>query len=322
MNKPGKIVWRSVLAVCLILLVIPCVFAFHVSHASSGAGSSLDLTHLPLGDGKITTAGPQIGYVYVRRMNFREGPSHSGDWIHSDGTFDATGKPIVQGAVHWDSQLTIKVEGDKRIISGNALPDHPTGQFPISPSDPAFQYDRNPNSIAAKPYSFTLPANPEIAGQSSPTTLGPIGIMLTGAFLFNALDASGRDAAAHEIQDACDGHPQMDGIYHYHSFSPCIKTTPAPNSSQLVGYALDGFGIYVEYGADGKMLTNNDLDANHGRTSTVEWNGKKVEIYHYDVTQEYPYTIGAFKGTPLRFQLYSGQPQNGRPPRFPPPPRY
>lgn len=310
MNRPRKIVLRCLLAVCLVLLVLPCVFAFHVSHASPGVDSSSDLTHLPLGDGKITDTGPRVGYVYVRRMNFREGPSHSGDWIHSDGTFDATQKPVVQGAVHWNSQLTINVEGDERLISGNALPDHPTGQFPISPSDPAFQYDRNPNSIAEKSYSLILPANPEIANQSSPTTLGPVGIMLSGAFLFNALDASGRDAAAHETQDACDGHPQMNGIYHYHSFSPCIKTTPAPNSSQLVGYALDGFGIYVEYGPDGKMLTDNDLDADHGRTSTVEWDGKKVQMYHYDVTQEYPYTIGAFKGTPIRFNL------SPRPPRY------
>jgi hypothetical protein len=291
-------------AFCLFLLIVviaPNLFA---------QASQSDLTHLPLGDGKISHTGPKVGYVYILRSNFRNGRSHSGDWIHDDGTFDLTEKPTVQGAVHWESKLDIKMEGDSRtltgssrVISGNALPDHATGIFPIAPTDPAHRYDPNPNAISKKLYSVTLPLDPKIASQSSPLTMGPIGIMLSGAFLFNALDDSGRDAEAHEIQDACQGHPQKFGIYHYHSFSTCIKTTDMPNSSQLVGYALDGFGIYVEYGADGKLLTNKDLDVDHGRTSEVKWNGKTENIYHYDVTHEYPYTIGAFKGTPVDFRL-------------------
>ena len=109
-----------------------------------------------------------------------------------------------------------------------------------------------------------------------------------GVELFNALDAQKRDAVAHEEQDACGGHPGPNGAYHYHAISPCIRTS---GSSTLVGYALDGFGIYVEPGA-----TDADLDACHGRTSTVLWNGKPTRIYHYVATAEYPYTLGCFRG--------------------------
>ncbi len=65
-------------------------------------------------------------------------------------------------------------------------------------------------------------------------------------------------------------------------------------------HTLDGFGIYVERDAQGNLLTDASLDARHGRTSLVEWDGKQVMMYHYDATLEYPYTLGCFAGTPVR----------------------
>ena len=34
-------------------------------------------------------------------------------------------------------------------------------------------------------------------------------MMITGVALFDAFDAGGRDAGAWEVQDGCNGHPQM-----------------------------------------------------------------------------------------------------------------
>jgi hypothetical protein len=126
--------------------------------------------------------------------------------------------------------------------------------------------------------------------------MGMIGVALNGVAIFNALDAGGRDAVAHEVQDACSGHPQMSGEYHYHGPSACL-----PNESGnevLIGYALDGFGIYSLYDANGRELTNADLDDCHGRVSEVEWDGKRAVMFHYVLTREYPYTVGCFRGTP------------------------
>jgi hypothetical protein len=115
--------------------------------------------------------------------------------------------------------------------------------------------------------------------------------------LYDALDAAGRDAGAHETQDLCDGHPDGHEEYHYHSVASCIRDT-ATGSSTLVGYAFDGYGIYVERDAAGNLPTNADLDACHGRVSEVTWNGQTVSMYHYDATLEYPYTLGCYHGTP------------------------
>ena len=57
----------------------------------------------------------------------------------------------------------------------------------------------------------------------------------------------------------------------------------------------------------GKTLHDTDLDACHGTTSTVLWNGHLVTLYHYVLTPEYPYTLGCFKGTPVAADLSNVQ---------------
>jgi hypothetical protein len=90
----------------------------------------------------------------------------------------------------------------------------------------------------------------------------------------------------------------MSDTYHHHEV-PAFMIAAAKSRSTLVGYAIDGYGIYVERNAKGQLLTNSDLDRCHGRTSKVMWNGKLTRIYHYDATLEYPYTVGCFHGTPI-----------------------
>jgi len=124
-----------------------------------------------------------------------------------------------------------------------------------------------------------------------------MGILLSGIPLFSAIDAPGRDAVAHEVQDKCNGHPQVSGVYHYHNVSPCVPDPKqADGSSSLVGYALDGFGIYGPYAAGGKKLDSKDIDECHGITGEVMWEGQKVSIYHYVATDDFPYTVGCIKG--------------------------
>jgi YHYH protein len=190
------------------------------------------------------------------------------------------------------------------VIVGNRLPKDPTGKFPIDPNDDAYVYDRNPNSIAPATYQFNLPAIPQVAARPSCLPLGEIGVLANGGYFFNALDAGGKDAVAHEIQDRCQGHPEVIGAYHYHSVTTCLEPqNQGKNHSDLVGYALDGFGIYGHRGGNGKELTNADLDVCHGHTHEIEWDRKRVKMYHYHATWEYPYTVGCYRGTPVKFRM-------------------
>ena len=258
-------------------LIVACAAG---TAAATPLTTVIDIHRIPLGDGKVADS-PQKGEVFSCMTRFRRnGARHAGGWIHGN-TWDATEKITVRGHVEWpDAGFNVELvdEGGKeeRVITGNGLPvGSETGEFPVAPSDPAFRIDRNPNSVREHRVDMTLPANPIIADRATCVPMGVVGYALNGVAFFNGLDDGGRDAVAHEVQDACDGHPQKRGIYHYHGPSPCIPHANEPVA--LVGYALDGFGIYSSYGANGRELTDADLDECHGRVSEIMWDGRRVK---------------------------------------------
>lgn len=298
--------WQG--AGCAALVAVACSV---VASAGLGAGQyattptsagAINPKAIPLGDGHVSSS-PKVGYVYSCRAQFGGigGAQVVGPWIDTSAkTWDSTAKIAVSGSVRWPgASWSVKASGTRRVVRTNDLPaGHATGVFPVASNDPASSYDRNPNHIAAQSIVWRLPLNPKAAASPSCSGGGPIGILSDGVVLFNALDGEGRDAAAHEVLDVCAGHPEMSSTYHHHDVPPCILDK-AKGSSTLVGYALDGYGIYVERDAAGVLLTNASLDACHGRTSKVLWNGKQTSIYHYVATLEYPYTVGCYRGTPI-----------------------
>lgn len=284
--------------------------------------------NLPLGDGKYTTDAPKKGYIYLCHAQSDQnggGSQVNGPWIHGS-TWNIKEKLSVEGNVSWPSNFSNKISGQNRILSGNDLPTHLTGDFPIGQTDPVYQYDRNPSSISAQNFSDTLPSNP--AYSDTPSCMGgEAGIMLTGVALFNGFDAGLRDAAAHEVQDSCQGHPQQFGEYHYHSLSSCINDTSV---STVIGFALDGFPITGPNISQDKYLTTDDLDECHGITSQINLDGKKVNMYHYVMTEDFPYSVSCFRGKPVSMQVIKmnntqGPQQGGQlgqpPGPFPPPQR-
>ncbi len=299
---------RLSLATVLILMV-----SLAGCQGGSGSASSANATSsgaasgsLPLGDGMYSTT-PKVGYLMSCQTQWAKSVTHSGFWIQGNVWYPSE-KIAVQGSVTWpNANTSITLSGNTMTITSNNLPEPPetTGIFPTQTTDPAYQYDPNPNAITPQTIILTLPANPTVATAPTCVPMGMIGFTTTGVAIFDALDDSGHDAVAHEVQDSCEGHPDKSGQYHYHGPSPCM---PNEMTSGLVGYALDGFGIYgeVDY-ATGKILHDSDLDACHGTTSLVDWHGHMVNMYHYVLTTEFPYTVGCFKGTPVAADLTAAQ---------------
>jgi len=56
----------------------------------------------------------------------------------------------------------------------------------------------------------------------------------------------------------------------------------------VIGFALDGFPI------TGPMVAAHEC---HGITSEIELDGKTVTMYHYVMTQDFPYSVSCFRGT-------------------------
>ena len=102
--------------------------------------------------------------------------------------------------------------------------------------------------------------------------------------------------------DGCDGHASPMGQYHIHSGNALSTDaqriacglpldTPGEHSVRL-GWMFDGFGIYGRYSQGGQVPI--DLDECSGHTHEIDG----VMTYHYHLPDEYPWTIGCFKGCP------------------------
>jgi YHYH protein len=287
-----------IIGVVALSVTASCASLGAADNATVAAPSAINQAAIPLGDGHVSTS-PKVGYVDSCNSFSPTGPGHTGPWINTaNKTWSAKAKIHVRGSVSWPSaSYKVTVSGGRRVIKTNGLPiNHTTGTFPIATSDPAYAYDRNPNAISATSVTWSLPQNPKKAAKPTCTSLGAIGVLNDGVLLFNALDRDGHDAVAREVLDSCDGHPMGRGTLHHHNAPSCILSK-AKGTSTLIGYAVDGFGIYVERNSKGQLLTNSNLDACHGRVSTVLWNGKQQSVFHYVATTEYPYTIGCFEGT-------------------------
>ncbi len=307
-------------AILLVQALVACGSGESTTATDAGAadGSScvpsdfqgpVDLTHLPIGDPHILRADmgqqPAVGALWLCTVPpSGRGGSDASDWQNPDGTWDFTRKPQVDGQVSWDSQFQAMLDGaGNRIVSGNALPSTPTGIFPIDPSSLAYNYDRNPSSVASHVVNLTFPAMPQVAATPHCLPYGATGISLTGAAIYHAASTLAGDAAAYEMLDSCGGQSDGTNTYHYHFLTKCLLNALdncKAGPSALMGYAMDGFGIYGPRGQDGRILTSADLDECHGHTAPVMWDGRIVNIYHYHWTYEFPYNIGCFRGTPVR----------------------
>lgn len=254
------------------------------------AAAKVDVTRLPIGDQKTSTQ-PQRGHIWLcgRGPGIPQNYEQNLPWVHGK-TWNLKQKTRIAGTVTWDTaRFSNTVQGPTRLLSGNSLPvGHTTGVFPSAGS--------GPDSIVASDYSYSLPASPTVNAQ--PQCMGmEVGIATDGVPLYNGFDANLYDAGVHELQDDCSGHPNR-ASYHRHTPPRCFKD-PGKGQSRLIGWAYDGFGIYGHRGPKGKVMSNKDLDACHGITSMVRFNGKRVRIYHYVATYEFPYTVGCYRGTPI-----------------------
>jgi len=190
-------------------------------------------------------------------------------------------------------ELSVAVEGANLVLRSQGLPNHPTAEFPNS---------GNPNPILTQEFTFYLPLEPKKAARVTTLPMGPVAVAVNGVVFFNPFEAGGMNAVQGYSEvwlDACCGHPQQQGVYHYHKYPTCVKSPfkdhPAEHSP-LIGLAWDGFPIYGPYEGDSVMAR--DLK---GAAALDDCNGHEdaVRGYHYHVTPDrFPYILGGYRGEP------------------------
>jgi hypothetical protein len=218
--------------------------------------------------------------------------------------------------------VSITLEGAYRVIRADGLPDHDTGQFPNR---------GNPNRISAQRYDYRVPANPQPAGRVSTMRMQPFGIAVNGV-LFDPGAAEFWNNDRNWQYEAMSGavplgldqnnaHVQPNGAYHYHGIPSGIVARLGTQKPALVGWAADGFPMYVyqqrasyriKPGAraggpggshDGAFVQDyeyvaglGDLDECNGRIGATP--ESPAGTYHYVITDSYPFIPRCWKGTP------------------------
>lgn len=138
-----------------------------------------------------------------------------------------------------------------------------------------------------------LPVEPEDLGTTTDlTTVAQVGVSLDGVTIF-ADAPSVADRGGLPALDACGGHIDPSGYYHWHFGAESIQTNLDDADADvtcgveqdlegLLGFAFDGYAIYGPE-EDGALAS--DLDECSGHVSDTEEFG---EQYHYHLSYDSP----------------------------------
>jgi hypothetical protein len=212
--------------------------------------------------------------------NISEGAESAGKWIESGTLYDLDGDFILALAEFYSDetwQLYEESTGDVNVTTtqeaceGAAKPDVEE-QYQNHCVECALEY------LADTTYTLEIPVTPTLASSANAIdTRGKIGVALSGV-VFDPPAPTDAILAAHTIAafDDCGGHVNPNTGYHYHAATGCSTEVEQDEHAPLIGYAMDGFGLYANAAEGGSEPT--DLDDCRGHSDDVLG-------YHYHVAQ-------------------------------------
>ena len=216
----------------------------------------------------------------------------------------------------WNEEMSLTYEKNKVVLTANGIPDHPRDAQYALPKAGVMIPDASTTTIGNDPtkeqsYNFEITTKPKYVSKTTSAPLGSIGLMISGAVLFNPYEGDNKtiamannfyltDSQGNEVWfiDSCSAHPTPMGEYHYHALSPCITdqvdTTSGP--SHVIGVALDGFLIYGSRDINGKSIPVSKLDKCNGIFSATPEYPKGIYHYVLPETSDSTSSIRCFHG--------------------------
>jgi hypothetical protein len=221
---------------------------------------------------------------------------------------------------NWADNVNITIDDQEETFrfQSNGIPSHGFAEKYLIPNDVGsmpfsdntadeFTVVKSSEYFTETDVDTTITTRPNYVDKVTDTSLGRIGVAITGAQIFNDYEDMERsitaldDNVVHDhvpFVDECNGHTLVDGTnYHYHGIPLCITDTLDQDGqhSTMIGVLEDGFPVYGNHGVNGSTVTNNDLDECSGHFDvTPEF---PDGIYHYHLTaDEAPYMINCYHG--------------------------
>lgn len=223
-----------------------------------------------------------------------DGKDAGGLWFKDGEVYDVDGAFVANIAEFYDDPTwnlvredgSIRVTETKEAFQSAARPN----------VDPRFHnhvVEGRPEWIDNGTTTYIIPVQPVYNERTTRFRRGtPVGVAFNGVN-FDPPAPIHAILAAHTIAplDDSGGHLNPHTGYHYHAATGATKSIDqADGHAPMIGYALDGFGIFAERDDNGNEAT--ELDECRGHTD-------EVRGYHYHVasagTNE---IISAFRGTP------------------------
>ncbi|MCO4797951.1 MAG: sulfatase-like hydrolase/transferase [Colwelliaceae bacterium] len=234
--------------------------------------------------------------------------------------------------------LVISQVGDKCLFQTNAIPNHDFNDggnaFPnnVSEQNDLFEITISP-TIATQPTYISLQVDNAIMLNGVKVDLlaaGCYGIG-NGKVGCNDMSQPWRYDPMHGANgfavDSHNAHAQPDGTYHYHGSPVALFDDNNSQDSPVIGFAADGFPIFGsnfehqgtirkaqssyrlkvgsrpsgqgEPGGNYDGTYRDDYEYIEGIGDLDECNGMTLNgVYGYYITQDYPYVLACFSGTP------------------------
>jgi hypothetical protein len=214
--------------------------------------------------------------------------------------------------------ITFDDTADTFTFKSNGIPDHGFAEQYLIPTDPTdqpfsdkpaefFNVVNSADYFVETPIDTTITTTPAYSEEVTETSLGRIGVSLSGAQIFNDYEDRERAVVAQDDQvihdhvaflDACNGHTLVDGSgYHYHGIPVCltVRLDVEGEHSYMLGVLEDGFPVYANQDLNGEEIGSDELDECSGHVGpTPEF---PDGIYHYHLTaDEAPYMIDCYHG--------------------------
>ena len=193
-------------------------------------------------------------------------------------------------------EVTIYLEGSNVVVESTGYPNHTTPYYednhplyvaPTVTSENNMTPTKLREGNSSYAASVTVPQTPTKASNSTETSLGSVGIAVSGAYIFNDNEGSGPLDNAAASLDYTGGHIGP-GVYHYHLEPKAFSN----DDDKLIGIIADGFFIYGrKCNSTGTYPT--DLDGSGGHTHATQHSDGKDE-YHYHVINELYSTTGSY----------------------------
>ncbi len=217
-----------------------------------------------------------------------------GGTVGNDQQGDAGTPGVLHNAYLWfDGNVTVALDGFDVVVEATGRPDHTSAYWnPNNASglyvapDPAITTvsQMSPGFIEEynNLYTLRVPTSPSLAALASATSLGAVGLAVSGAPIFNDQEGPNTNLDIGVISgfDRNGGHTGPE-TYHYHLEPRAISN----DDEELVGVIADGFFLYGRkcYSTPGDYPT--DLDNSGGHFSMTQ-HSDGVDEYHYHIMNE------------------------------------